>query len=276
MFTNTRENLIFVNALRKKPSTESYISQRESGRSTNSCDGSDSVNSDCNFLYAVRRSKRSVCSNLILPPVTPKFDIALAQQYCFWGLNFTENTLKSQYQDFISPIWNLIPVDNGGYSNNYDNKVWKPIPIVNQTKKTMHRGKRSLNSVKFNWQTQAPAQQTDVNSVYEASNLGEQEESSEKESYVKAIFQVTRINKATKKRIRLNKHRHVISHCEHVGAQYYARGMCKKCYFSIGKRKKKAFKCQHTDKSHYATGLCKLWYLKNYHKTHDRKKHREH
>ena len=275
MFQNTWENWILMNALLKKASTESYVSAKESGHSTNSCDESNSVNSDWNFLYEVRRPKRSVCSNLISPSAAPNFDVALLQQYCLWGLNLAENTVKLQYNEFINPIWNLIPANNGGYSNGYYNKLWKPIPIVNKTKTELQRDKRSPDSANFDWQTQAPPQYTELNSVYETSNVGEQEDDLEKESYVKAVFQVTRINKATKKRIRLNKHRHVISHCEHVGAQYYARGMCKKCYFSVGKRKKKAYKCQHTDRSHYATGLCKLWYLKNYHKTHDRKKPRE-
>lgn len=50
----------------------------------------------------------------------------------------------------------------------------------------------------------------------------------DKSTYIKAVFHITKVNRETKKLIRINKHRHVISHCEHVGAPYYARGMCKK------------------------------------------------
>lgn len=73
------------------------------------------------------------------------------------------------------------------------------------------------------------------------SKFGESEED-DKEEFVKAVFEVTRINKKTKKVTKRFKQRHIISHCEHIHARYYAKGMCKKCYFSKGQTKKLATK----------------------------------
>lgn len=92
------------------------------------------------------------------------------------------------------------------------------------------------------------------------------------QDYIKTIFTITKVSRKTRKQVRISRHRHVISHCPHTTAPYYAKGMCKKCYFKQGQKKKKATRCEHKDRAHYATGLCKLCYLKEYHKTHDRKK----
>ena len=107
--------------------------------------------------------------------------------------------------------------------------------------------------------------------VSRSSKFGESQ-ASEKEEFIKTIFEVTRINRKTSKVTKRFKQRHIISHCEHIHVKYYAKGMCKKCYFNKGQTKKLATKWIHLTRNHYACGMCKLCYLKEYHKKHDRKK----
>lgn len=106
-----------------------------------------------------------------------------------------------------------------------------------------------------------------------SSNLGELQDTN-KSDYIKAIFEIVKVDKSTNSSVKLTKHRHVISHCPHTAAQYYAKGMWKKWYFSRGQLKKLASNCIHKNAPHYATGMCKLWYLKKYHQTHERKRDR--
>jgi hypothetical protein len=80
------------------------------------------------------------------------------------------------------------------------------------------------------------------------------------------VFCIRRINRKTGKYTSLTKHRKTITKCEHVEAEYYAKGMCKKCYHNKGERTKFATKCEHLDKFHYAKGMCKACYLVKYHK----------
>lgn len=49
--------------------------------------------------------------------------------------------------------------------------------------------------------------------------------------------------------------------CEHTNQKHYAKGLCRNCYHSKG-RKKHANLCDHPERSHYAKGLCKGCYLK--------------
>ncbi|CAI2386539.1 unnamed protein product [Moneuplotes crassus] len=80
------------------------------------------------------------------------------------------------------------------------------------------------------------------------------------------VFNIRRYNKKQKKFILLTRHRKLITKCEHTDEEYYAKGMCKKCYHNKGERSKYATTCGHTDKFHYAKGLCKGCYLTEYHK----------
>lgn len=70
-----------------------------------------------------------------------------------------------------------------------------------------------------------------------SSNKVGESEDSEKSDYIKVIFEITKVDRQNKKEVKLTKHRHIISHCEHTYAKYYAKGMCKKCYFSRGQTK---------------------------------------
>mmetsp|Transcript_2964 Transcript_2964/g.2444 ORF Transcript_2964/g.2444 Transcript_2964/m.2444 type:complete len:182 (+) Transcript_2964:152-697(+) len=80
------------------------------------------------------------------------------------------------------------------------------------------------------------------------------------------IFNIRRYSKRQKKFVLLTRHRKLITKCEHTDQEYYAKGMCKKCYHNKGERSKYATTCGHTDKFHYAKGLCKGCYLTEYHK----------
>lgn len=80
------------------------------------------------------------------------------------------------------------------------------------------------------------------------------------------VFNIRRYNKKQKKFILLTRHRKLITKCEHTSEEYYAKGMCKKCYHNKGERSKFATTCGHTDKFHYAKGLCKGCYLTDYHR----------
>lgn len=77
------------------------------------------------------------------------------------------------------------------------------------------------------------------NSVSNRTSLSRLEdcEDTDKNDYIKAIFEVIKIDKKSNREIKLTKHRHIISHCPHTTSQYYAKGMCKKCYFSRGQLK---------------------------------------
>lgn len=79
------------------------------------------------------------------------------------------------------------------------------------------------------------------------------------------VFSIRRLNKKTNKYVLLTKHRKIITKCSHTDAEYYAKGMCKKCYHNKGERSKFATKCDHSDRYHYARGLCKGCYLVEYH-----------
>lgn len=79
------------------------------------------------------------------------------------------------------------------------------------------------------------------------------------------VFNIRRYNKQTRKFVLLTRHRKLITKCEHSDSEYYAKGMCKKCYHNKGERSKFAKKCGHLDKFHYARGLCKQCYLVEYH-----------
>lgn len=80
------------------------------------------------------------------------------------------------------------------------------------------------------------------------------------------VFIIRRYSKKHQRFILLTRHRNLISKCEHVDEEYYAKGMCKNCYHNKGERSKFATKCGHTDRFHYARGLCKGCYLSKYHK----------
>lgn len=83
------------------------------------------------------------------------------------------------------------------------------------------------------------------------------------------VFNIRRFSKNKNKFVLLTRHRKLITKCEHSDKEYYAKGMCKKCYHNKGERSKFATSCGHPNKFHYAKGLCKGCYLTEYHK--DRK-----
>ena len=56
-----------------------------------------------------------------------------------------------------------------------------------------------------------------------------------------------------------------ITKCPHTEAEFYAKGMCAKCYHKLG-REKMADKCPHTSRASYVRGICKCCYLKQYHR----------
>ena len=91
----------------------------------------------------------------------------------------------------------------------------------------------------------------------------------QQEAPTSIVFNIRRYSKKHNKFILLTRHRKLITKCAHVDEEYYAKGMCKKCYHNKGERGKYATKCGHEDKYHYARGLCKGCYLFEYHK--DRK-----
>ena len=80
------------------------------------------------------------------------------------------------------------------------------------------------------------------------------------------IFIIRRYSKRHQRFILLTRHRNLITKCEHIDEEYYAKGMCKNCYHNKGERSKFATKCGHNDRFHYARGLCKGCYLSKYHK----------
>jgi len=80
------------------------------------------------------------------------------------------------------------------------------------------------------------------------------------------VFNIRRYSKKNKKYVLLTKHRKVVTKCVHTNSEYYAKGMCKKCYHNKGERGKYAKVCGHTNLYHYALGLWKGWYLTKYHK----------
>lgn len=74
------------------------------------------------------------------------------------------------------------------------------------------------------------------------------------------IFRVIRVDPKTRKEQILNRHRKVITKCVHTLSEYYSKGMCKKCYYKVGK-KVRASICRHTERMHYAKGLCHSCYV---------------
>mmetsp|Transcript_25075 Transcript_25075/g.28824 ORF Transcript_25075/g.28824 Transcript_25075/m.28824 type:complete len:108 (+) Transcript_25075:366-689(+) len=83
----------------------------------------------------------------------------------------------------------------------------------------LNRISKNLN--RLNSQTEVPShcepsrkkeRNRNEKSFCETTNLGEQTSMDEKKTYVKAVFHITRVNKKTQSQVRINKHRHVISH----------------------------------------------------------------
>lgn len=112
-----------------------------------------------------------------------------------------------------------------GDHDNSDQESQSHLSAKDQTKNSTHHGNIKNSSV---------ASSRD-------SNVGESQ-AEEKDEYIKAIFEVIKIDRKTRKTVKRSKKRHIISHCEHIYAKYYAKGMCKKCYFSKGQTKKMATK----------------------------------
>ena len=191
---------------------------------------------------------------------------ALWSQYCLWDIPFTHN--------FYAPITDVTKSWSSPLSN--ISSFYKPqVSEVNLLNKVSLMFNKLV--AQENWdfdseQNRRNDSHLDENLKTNFSINEDQKVIDEKSTYIKAVFHIVKVNRETKRQVRINKHRHVISHWEHVGSPYYARGMCKKWYFSFGKRKKNATKCAHKDRFNYAKGMWKLWYLKRYHKTHDRKK----
>jgi hypothetical protein len=57
----------------------------------------------------------------------------------------------------------------------------------------------------------------------------------------------------------IKKSRKQITQCEHTDSEFYAQGLCSKCYHNRG-RVKKAKYCEHIDLTMYARGVCKSCY----------------
>lgn len=265
MLSTTSHNPMQQNTYLKRTASDQSSCFKATTLSNHSLDEYDDCTPEVYLENGWTQDQRSFTPMIQMNQLGYQIDEALKQQYCLWELNLLSTLVGLQCEDYISKFPNLIP-SNNAFMN------FGILPDVNDANNALNIANRVLGNKPQFWKTTTDVQRIQPNSVYECSDMGEKAEDAEKESYIKAIFHIERVNRNTQKKVRLNKHRHVISHCEHVGAQYYARGMCKKCYFSKGKRKKKASKCPHPDRSHYAIGMCKLWYLKNYHKTHDRKK----
>jgi hypothetical protein len=112
-----------------------------------------------------------------------------------------------------------------------------------------------------------PSPENSINSILQINEL--QESNNFKSEPTSIVFNIRRYSKKHKKFILLTKHRKIITKCLHKEEEYYAKGMCKKCYHNKGERSKFAKRCGHTNRYHYAHGLCKSCYLSDYHK--DRK-----
>lgn len=249
-----------------------YLTHKISLTSTNLDDDSQSSYTDSSPAMKQTTTKDNVCSSLIAPVFYKGVDTLSLLNYCLCDINIPFNSTTNLNGSGLSAIYyNNVTDISSGFGNYVQNVVHKPVPIINEANKVLTDFNRVASWVNSCVTPSNLSQHIESKSVYAPSDMGESRPT-EKDTYVKAVFHITRIDRKTKRKQRVNKHRHVISHWEHVGAQYYARGMCKKCYFAKGKRKKNASKCQHTERSHYAIGLCKLWYLKRYHKLHDRKK----
>jgi hypothetical protein len=93
----------------------------------------------------------------------------------------------------------------------------------------------------------------------------ESSKTTEFESVTSLVFNIRRYSKKQKKYILLTRHRKLITKCKHTDDEYYAKGMCKKCYHNKGERGKFAYSCGHNNDYHYARGMCKRCYLTEYH-----------
>ena len=210
----------------------------------------------------------------------------LANQLNLFGQTSMFNTLNSQHhgagnkksfikiRDFVQP--KAFSMDEAISGECHLASVKRPTPSMDAVSHSSSNVSRSSKHEETKISSQngksRNASICSPHSVSRASDLGD----TEKTDYIKAIFEVIKIDKKSNKQVKLTKHRHIISHWPHTTAQYYAKGMCKKCYFSRGQLKKLATRCEHKTSPHYATGMCKLCYLKNYHKTHERKRSRKH
>lgn len=262
-----------IEHFQKKNSFDSVISNQDSGHSTSSSEYSDYAHLEHKTFDIKLLPDTVVCAGLMALGQLQNFDALNLNDYCLWGLpDLTGLNQNQGLNPLLLSITNSIPANNVNVIKSASDRLYKPVPILNDVNNVLNSINKASVSSSMSLTQSNSAQQFEAKSVYSQADMGENSQSSHKSSYIKAVFHITRVNKKTKRSKRINKHRHVISHWEHVGAQYYARGMCKKWYFSKGQRKKNAYKWKHTDRSHYATGLCKLCYLKNYHKTHDRKK----
>lgn len=267
MISTSGEHHINTNLSRKLSHILQLAFSKNSAFSTILSEEEDNDSSETGTMFDDQAKEEQICSNMVQNPFTFDFGSWLLSQYCLWDIN---NSMLDSHK--VEKCTSEFAPNNKLFETNFSSSgLIMPTPI--KTKPTIDRTLKRWRKTNSSAETQPDLwdQLIDEKSVNMYSDMGENEEDIEKNSYVKAVFHITRIDRKTKRKTKINKHRHVISHCEHVGAQYYARGMCKKCYFSKGMRKKKAYDCEHKERSHYAKGVWKLCYLKNYHKTHDRK-----
>lgn len=256
----------------QKESYNPILRHKTSGITTYSSDDWDSVYLDSSPPLDNVWAYNTGCHPPVLPICTHGLESILMKNYCLCDLKSLPSLVPNKMPTNQINFSNNIVTTVNDFSNQGENHLFRPAPIINDVSLMLNK----LNKVKewgpaSNMTSDVP-QHIHEKLVHSQQDLGDLPTQSDKNSYVKAVFHITRIDRETQEKRRLNKHRHVISHWEHVGAQYYARGMWKKWYFSKGQRKKNAEKCEHTNRSHYAIGLCKLCYLKHYHKMNDRKK----
>jgi hypothetical protein len=128
---------------------------------------------------------------------------------------------------------------------------------VNLPKETFHKlsnGDSNLNKPKLNIERKSSI--STENCTQDAEKAAtESSKTIDSESVTSLVFNIRRYNKKQKKYILLTRHRKLITKCKHTDDEYYAKGMCKKCYHNKGERGKFAYSCGHNNDYHYARGM---------------------
>ena len=108
-------------------------------------------------------------------------------------------------------FWNNVVRLNNFQSPNFVGTNLNANPGITDVSKVLNLLNNGFPSCGSELNTDCSAQQNMEKTVYDRADMGEANRESDKDSYIKAVFHITKVDRRTNKEKRINKHRHVIS-----------------------------------------------------------------
>ena len=204
------------------------------GISGGSCDRSNLSSNNLHLLknlWSTIRLAHPVALHTTIPVLPndqlsyiPSYNTGLVNKKSFIKIRKIEHPLR-QSEDILKPL------------GNHRKSIRQPPASIDDTGESLNDKSAELKHE----ETKMSTENDDLKELDLTNNptpsMVVVSEDTNKNDYIKAIFEVVRIDRKSKRQVKLTKHRHIISHWPHKTAAYYAKGMWKKCYFSRGQLK---------------------------------------